>query len=216
MAPVWVLILVGLGSGVLGTLISTLLRLSHEREAELRLRMLTAADDFAVDALRAQVIAEETIEIRFDEPDEDYPDNRDELELEPEDVWSQETIDAVRKANETRDLLDERAARIRLLFGDDSDAAKAVSGVLGELSGAISVVEAIPQDPKWLARGLLFEMSERRREFNDAARSSLAPRRWVRGWRRRRAARRDRERRAEGREQRVRFEMGPDPEEGDT
>jgi L-2-hydroxyglutarate oxidase LhgO len=46
MAPVWVTVLVGLASGVVGTLLSTLLRISHERAAELRSRMLEAADDY--------------------------------------------------------------------------------------------------------------------------------------------------------------------------
>ena len=42
----WVVILVGLGGGVLGTLNTTRTNISHQREVELRSRMLEAADNY--------------------------------------------------------------------------------------------------------------------------------------------------------------------------
>jgi hypothetical protein len=44
--PVWAAIIVGLGSGLAGSIVSTLLTISHERGAEFRGRMLQAAEDF--------------------------------------------------------------------------------------------------------------------------------------------------------------------------
>jgi len=44
--PVWVAVVVGLGSGLISSIVSTLLTISHERAAEFRSRMLQAAEDF--------------------------------------------------------------------------------------------------------------------------------------------------------------------------
>lgn len=44
--PVWVAVVVGLGSGLVSSIVSTLLTISHERAAEFRSRMLQAAEDF--------------------------------------------------------------------------------------------------------------------------------------------------------------------------
>jgi hypothetical protein len=44
--PVWGAIIVGLGSGLVSSIVSTLLTISHERAAEFRGRMLQAAEDF--------------------------------------------------------------------------------------------------------------------------------------------------------------------------
>lgn len=44
--PVWAAVVVGLGSGLISSIVSTLLTISHERAAEFRSRMLQAAEDF--------------------------------------------------------------------------------------------------------------------------------------------------------------------------
>ena len=44
--PVWGAIVIGLGSGLVSSIVSTLLTISHERAAEFRSRMLQAAEDF--------------------------------------------------------------------------------------------------------------------------------------------------------------------------
>lgn len=55
--PVWAAILVGVGSGLLSGLAGTLLTITHERGAEMRTRMLTAAEEFirAAEACRQSV-----------------------------------------------------------------------------------------------------------------------------------------------------------------
>jgi hypothetical protein len=47
MTPTWAVILVGLAGGVIGSAVTTLLTISHERAAEFRSHMLNAADDFS-------------------------------------------------------------------------------------------------------------------------------------------------------------------------
>lgn len=44
--PVWAAVVVGLGSGLISSIVSTLLTMSHDRAAEFRSRMLQAAEDF--------------------------------------------------------------------------------------------------------------------------------------------------------------------------
>ena len=53
--PVWAALLVGLGGGVLGTLIAQ----GHERGKEMRTRMLQAADDYLSAAIRTEQAAKE-------------------------------------------------------------------------------------------------------------------------------------------------------------
>lgn len=105
-------IIVGLASGVIGTVISTLLRISHERAADLRTRMLDAADDFVT----AAVAAREAV------------DGVDTLLSVAEFIDQQpETKDArarFQAAHEAIDAAEIRCPRLRLLFGAMSDAAK--------------------------------------------------------------------------------------------
>ena len=49
MTPTWAVIVVAVASGLLGTLLT----ISHERAAELRTRMLNAADEFATGTVTA-------------------------------------------------------------------------------------------------------------------------------------------------------------------
>jgi hypothetical protein len=51
--PVWAAVVVGLGSGLVSSIVSTVLTISHERAAEFRSRMLLAAEDFL---RRAEVV----------------------------------------------------------------------------------------------------------------------------------------------------------------
>ena len=48
--PTWAVILVGISAGLLSGLVGTLLTISHERGAEVRTRMLAAAEDFLTTA----------------------------------------------------------------------------------------------------------------------------------------------------------------------
>src|SRR4051794_26871691 len=53
LTPTWAVILVGLGSAVIGSLLTTLVTISHERAAELRAHMLNAAAEFSTGAITA-------------------------------------------------------------------------------------------------------------------------------------------------------------------
>src|SRR5258708_3260447 len=44
--PVWAAVVIGLGSGLAGSVIAPLLTISHQRETEFRSRILLAAEDF--------------------------------------------------------------------------------------------------------------------------------------------------------------------------
>jgi PleD family two-component response regulator len=53
MTPTWAVILVGVTSGALGSLVTAVVTASHERAAEFRTRMLNAADEFSTAAIVA-------------------------------------------------------------------------------------------------------------------------------------------------------------------
>lgn len=60
MTPTWVVLVVGLGSGVIGSVVTAVVQTSHERAAELRGNMLNAADAFATAVLEALAAARNT------------------------------------------------------------------------------------------------------------------------------------------------------------
>lgn len=53
MTPTWAVVLVGITSGALASLVTALVAASHERAAEFRERMLNAADEFSTAAIVA-------------------------------------------------------------------------------------------------------------------------------------------------------------------
>jgi hypothetical protein len=59
--PPWATIVVALGSGLGGAILSTLLRISHERDAEMRTRKIDAADAFGAAVITAMVELSEGI-----------------------------------------------------------------------------------------------------------------------------------------------------------
>ncbi len=131
MTPTWAVILVGLGSAVLGSLLGTLPTISHERAAEFRSRMQSAADEFSTGAItalqQARFAAGEVLK------DETTPLS-DERGFRPE---IQAHLD---KANEAVDDVLAKQARIHLLFGDQSPAGIAASGVESQLRGLLMEV----------------------------------------------------------------------------
>jgi hypothetical protein len=113
--PLWSALLVGLAGGVLGTLVGTLLTISHERGAEFRTRMLSAADDFLRTATQlAQSIGTAQSAIASKEPDE---------QVEP----------LMRAFRESSSRLVIEYSRIQLLFGAESRAFRS----------AVEAVEAV-------------------------------------------------------------------------
>ena len=95
--PVWGAIVVGLGSGLVSSIVGTLLTISHERAAEFRSRMLQAAEDFL---RRAEAVR------RF--------------ARRPRNTAASEPLDALLDA---WDDLVSAVVLVELLFGHDSEAA---------------------------------------------------------------------------------------------
>jgi hypothetical protein len=95
--PVWVAVVVGLGSGLISSIVSTLLTISHERAAEFRSRMLQSAEDFL---RRAEAVRR--------------------LARRPRGTAAGEPLDALLDA---WDDLVAAVVLVELLFGRDSEAA---------------------------------------------------------------------------------------------
>jgi len=119
--PLWVTLFVGLGAGVLGSLLTTTLRIRHEREADLRSRMLEAADEFVAAATKANerigtlALRRSLAEVRAGEGGNlAAPAQADLDALNP--LWD----DASASLAETL----RRLPRIRLLFGVDAASAE--------------------------------------------------------------------------------------------
>jgi hypothetical protein len=124
--PVWAAIVIGLGSGVVGTVLSTVLRISYERETELRQRGIQAADDFAVQGARIFAAVDEAITARDDST--------------PNEEAAMDAARAVLRETEAR------VVRLQLLFGPDSPAAETAAGVVSCLFAAIGELREWPPD----------------------------------------------------------------------
>jgi hypothetical protein len=135
MTPTWAVILVGLGSAILGTLLATLLTISHERAAELRAHMLSAADEFSTGTIwalqQARIAAGEVKK-------DDTTSLGDERNFGPE---IQAHLD---KANDHVDEVLAKQARIHLLFGDQSPTGLAAAGVTSQLRNMLMALEHRP------------------------------------------------------------------------
>jgi hypothetical protein len=122
--PAWATILIALGSGLFGTVISTGLRISYERDVELRSRVLQAVDEFCVEtievfhAVAASLLARE--------------------EMSPRDEATYES--AVSRTFEVA----RGVVRIRLLLGPSSDAARFAADTVAALRNALEVVAEWP------------------------------------------------------------------------
>jgi hypothetical protein len=109
MTPAWVTIIVALATGLLATLIRT----SHERAAELRGRMLDAADEFAAAVVGALHVARNTSGDILDARDDD-------LLIDAEGNLLPEIRLLINDAGAAVDEAQSRAARVHLLFDDQS------------------------------------------------------------------------------------------------
>jgi hypothetical protein len=133
--PTWAVVLVGLGSAVLGSLLATLLTITHERSAEFRSRMLNAADEFSTGAIEALQQAQVTAGEVMKDSATPLVDGEG---LRPE---IQEQLD---KVNAAFDDLLAKQARIHLLFGDHSPAGVAAAGVCSQLRNMGMALDALP------------------------------------------------------------------------
>jgi hypothetical protein len=133
--PTWAVILVGIGGALLGSLVGTLLTISHERAAEFRAHQLNAADDFTISAIAALQEARITAgEIK-----------KDDASLNDTTGWFRKEIQAsLDAANIAVDAAIAKRARIGLLFGDGSPVSKAATGVTSQLRNMMSALERRP------------------------------------------------------------------------
>jgi len=168
--PLWVTLFVGLGAGVLGSLLTTTLRIRHEREADLRSRMLEAADEFVAAATKANerigtlALRRSLAEVRAGEGGNlAAPAQADLDALNP--LWD----DASASLAETL----RRLPRIRLLFGVDAASAERAGDVCRKHSEAM--VELLEfAAPRGEQAGAIAEEAETLvDEFSRAARADL-------------------------------------------
>jgi hypothetical protein len=130
MNPTWAYLLVGLAGGAIGSLLTTWMRISYDRGAELRLRMIEAADQFSTGTLEALArIRNAAGEIR-----------KDAAPLDDGSWWREDIREVLDAGNDAVDDLLAKQARVHLLFGDQSDAGVAATAIgvrLRNLNGTL-------------------------------------------------------------------------------
>jgi hypothetical protein len=174
--PTWVVILVGLGSGVFGSLLTTVLTISHERAAQLRTHMLNAADEFSTGAISALHQARNAAgEIK-----------KDDTSLDDETGWWRSEIKtSLDAANQAVDDVLARQARIHLLFGDQSPAGIAASGVASQLRNMLMALDHRPDSIRDREAMSMYSRNfnrtiEQHEKFNRAALAALRQSWWDR------------------------------------
>jgi hypothetical protein len=193
--PVWATVLVGLGAGVVGTLLSTFLRISHERETELRSRMLHAADDFVAAVTPALMNTKAAIDdaemyLGDRQPDEDPVADAveavgDVTQDEDEDVgnlFDEAFTERVEEMRDLRRVVDKAVAsyggtnvlvvRLQLLFGHESGAGYEAARVSSCLENAIKALQRVPA-PLAESRNQYAGAIEHLTEFTKKAREEL-------------------------------------------
>lgn len=155
MLPAWATVLVAIGAsavtGVIATLLMTRWRIQHEREEQLRDRMLAAADDFATGALQAQVELWEA---------GGAPERGSTIE--------ERRPEALRRIAEAH----ARLARIHVLFGREGDAGNAATETINALWNGRHALERQPPDREAIL-GASGDALTRLNEFTTAARTGL-------------------------------------------
>jgi hypothetical protein len=152
---VWATVLIAIGSaaltGVIAGLLTTRLRIQHEREERLRERMLNAADDFATGAQQAHRGLWEA------------------LAAEDQGSTIEERLPA---ASELVKVAHDRLARVKLLFGTKTPAGRAAEATNNALWNFRSALEAKPPDKELAAKANGEALAELL-QFTDEARAAL-------------------------------------------
>lgn len=146
-----VALIVGLFGGVVGSVVTTLLRISHERAERLRERMIVAADDFVTGGLQAQVELWEAM-----------------AAPERGSTVAERLPEALRRIAEAH----ARLARVKLLFGIDTDAGKAAEALINTLWNGRHALEHDPPDIETAAKANGDALTQLN-EFTAAAREQL-------------------------------------------
>jgi hypothetical protein len=188
MTPTWAVILVGVISGALASLVTAAVTASHERAAELRSRMLNAADEFStavIVALRQTRNAAGAIK------DVSRP-----LVVDANGSFREEIKTLLDAANDAIDDVFAKEARIHLLFADQSPASIAAWGVTTHLQRMQMSLEHRPDSIRGHAAMLTFRESsdgthEQHEKFHAAALVAIEQTWWDsfrERWRRRQSA----------------------------
>jgi len=134
--PTWVVILVGLFSGVAGSALTAWLSNSYQRAAELRSHRLDAADGFSTGTIAAlESLRNAASEVLKDEAPLDDPATS---------WWRADIKKCIERANDARSDLLAKQARVHLLFGDESNAGFSATGVTAQLTTMMMALEHRP------------------------------------------------------------------------
>jgi hypothetical protein len=150
------LVIIGAVSGLVGALLTTLVRASHEREEAHRARLIAAADDLVTSILKA------TDALRPFLPGKPVPEDR-----------AAASEEALRLADEAF----ARVARVQLLFGIESQAGQAAVRMIGGVQDAAFALD----DPAAVDRGAGVAGDEMV-NFSDLAYARFATPRWQQMW----------------------------------
>jgi hypothetical protein len=115
-APLWVTVLVGVASGLAGTLVT----ISHERSAELRSRKLAAAEDFVAEVGKLVNALSRPAGVQFSD-----------------------NIAAMKRATNLADIA---IVRLVLLFGSRSGAVFDARKIIEDAEYALDLIEGDPTD----------------------------------------------------------------------
>jgi hypothetical protein len=174
--PTWAVVLIAILSGIGSGVLSTVLRISHERGAEIRAHMLNAADAFSAAVLAA---IERGGEFHGEIGDIKGPIEDDRGSFVPEvaaslDEWQKSLATAA-----------SARSRVNLLFGDRSPTGVAAKGVTTHLWQMGTALEHSPdsvRDTEISERYLrwLLEAEDDHDRFTRAARAALTETWWTR------------------------------------
>lgn len=172
--PTWAAILIALTGGLIGVLA----RISHDRGAELRGRMLAAADEFLAASIPALIDLDEVVPPILSGGTIGSP-----VGAKPLDI-------ALRDLHAAAKELELRLARVQLLFGSHSSAgesARTVASGIRDTANMLEFVRTMGME-EWPPKSVHAAFKERQRETHDAharfgpeARRALLP--WWSRWR---------------------------------
>jgi hypothetical protein len=155
MLPAWATILVAIASaaltGVIAGLLTTRLRIQHEREERLRERMLIAADDFVTGAHQA---------------------HRGLWETMAADEQGSTVAERLPAASELVKVAHDRLARVKLLFGTETPAGQAADATNNALWNYRSALEQEPP-ARGVAAAANAEVPAELNRFTTLARAAL-------------------------------------------
>lgn len=160
----WELVVVGLVSGAAGALLTTLLRIRHERSEQLRDRMIEAADDCSTGLQQAlmalgNITAEDADDIRL----------------------SGKLPKMISEGRRRKDEVLARMGRIQLLFGTESATTLAgydsLTAFVLALDG-LELANPLDRESAGAVQGHLRQSADRMLEFNRQARKAIKRAQW--------------------------------------